>query len=76
MTGKTGLALSALEKARALGWNYVADLDDSSLPDIGDEPAFRSLRGLPRFEALRSRLNADLSRERRETVADGSSATN
>jgi hypothetical protein len=76
MEGKAHLALSALEKARGLGWNYVADMDDSSLPDIGDEPAFRSLRGQPRFEALRASLNAGLARERRETIADGSATTN
>jgi hypothetical protein len=76
MEGKVQLAMSALERARSLGWDYVADMDDSSLTDVGDEPAFRSLRGNPRFEALRARLNADLARERRETLADGSAATN
>lgn len=76
MQGKVRLALSALEKARGLGWDYISDMDDSSLPDIGDEPAFRSLREQSRFEVLRARLNAELARERRETVADGSAVTN
>ena len=76
MSGKTEPAMSALESASNSGWIYVADMDDSSLPDIGDEPALRSLRGQPRFEAVRKRINANLARERREVLAEGSAATN
>jgi hypothetical protein len=75
MVGKQQQALSALEKASSLGWLYVADLDDSSLPDIGDEPALHSLRGMPRFEAFRAHLNADLARERRELIVAGDQQT-
>ena len=71
MVGKQQQALSALEKASSLGWLYVADMDDSSLPDIGDEPAFRPLRGAPRFEAVRKHINTSLARERREVIAAG-----
>lgn len=70
MRGKTDAALSALERARQLGWVYVEpDEGDISLRDIGEEPAFRSLRGNPRFEAIRARINAHLARERRELAA-------
>lgn len=69
MRGKHDAALSALERAMRGGWAYVAGYGDSSLPDIGDEPAFRSLRGNPRFERVRARLNAHLARERRELRA-------
>lgn len=70
LTGKRDTALSALEQALANGWNYVTDMDDSSLADIGDEPAYRGLRGNARFETLRSRINNNLTRERAEISAD------
>jgi TolB-like protein/DNA-binding SARP family transcriptional activator len=69
LRGKPGDALAALERALANGWLYRVDLDDSSLSDIGDEPGFRSLRGIPRFEAIRARINGQLARERREALA-------
>ena len=69
MLGRDQAALSALERATANGWLYAYDLDDSSLADFGDEPAFRSLRGQPRFEAIRTRINAGLVRERQQTLA-------
>ncbi|MFC7499812.1 winged helix-turn-helix domain-containing protein [Enterovirga sp. GCM10030262] len=69
MRGNHDAALSALEQARRRGWAYVEpDEGDTSLPDIGDEPAFRSLRGQPRFERLRAELRAHLDRERREVA--------
>ncbi len=63
MQGRTALALAVLERATIRGW---IDQDEELLPDIGDEPAFRSLRGDPRFEHIRARINAHLARERRE----------
>jgi tetratricopeptide (TPR) repeat protein len=69
MLGRNQAAMSALERATANGWLYVSDLDDSSLADFGDEPAFRSLRGQPRFEAIRARINGNLARERQQALA-------
>jgi TolB-like protein/DNA-binding winged helix-turn-helix (wHTH) protein len=66
MRGKTEAALAALERARENGWVYVHWWDDDALRDIGDEPAFRALRGQPRFERLRAELNGHLARERGE----------
>jgi DNA-binding SARP family transcriptional activator/TolB-like protein len=61
--GRPALALAALERATIRGW---IDQDEELLLDIGDEPAFRSLRNDPRFEAIRARINAHRERERRE----------
>lgn len=69
MRGRREQAMSALERALANGWMDRVDLDDSSLADFGDEPAFRSLRGDPRFERIRARINGNIERERRETLA-------
>jgi TolB-like protein len=63
--GRRDRALAALERATTRGW---IDQDQKLLPDIGDEPAFRSLRGDPRFQRLRARLRAHLARERREVA--------
>ena len=64
-SGKTMLALDALERAERRGWVSTGPTD---LPRINDEPTLRSLHGLPRFEALRRRLESHLARERRETA--------
>lgn len=70
LQGKSGAAIGALEQARARGWLYVnANEPDAALLDIGDEPAFRTLRGNTRFERLRAGLNAHLARERDEIRA-------
>jgi len=61
-------ALSSLERAMGRGWTHRASTD---LPDINDEPAFRSLHGDPRFERIRARLAAHYARERAETVRLG-----
>lgn len=50
-------ALRELENLHALKWNYV---------NLADEPAFRSLRGNPQFEALSARYPAWKAKERRE----------
>ena len=68
MLGKTDLALAALERAIGNGW-LNADLRAEDLPDdLNAEPAFRTLRGQPRFERLRRSLNGQLERERAELV--------
>ena len=70
LRGKADAAMDALDRAMANGWAYsTSELDDSSLADFGDEPAFRSLRGNPRFEGIRARINAHLMTERREAFA-------
>ncbi|MEO8455960.1 MAG: winged helix-turn-helix domain-containing protein [Sphingomicrobium sp.] len=63
--GRTDQALSALERAFNRGWIHASSSD---LPDIADEPAFRSLRVQPRFERLRARLAAHYATERAETI--------
>jgi TolB-like protein/DNA-binding winged helix-turn-helix (wHTH) protein/Flp pilus assembly protein TadD len=63
--GRTGPALDALERALRRGGVHAGRTD---LPKLEDEPALRSLRGDPRFEALRSRYEAHFAREREETA--------
>lgn len=53
-------ALRELETLGALKWHYGGGTD------IADEPAFRSLKGDPRFEAIAARHRAWKARERRE----------
>ena len=69
LRGKTDAALSALGRAVANGWMNLTDFPDSSMPDFGDEPAYRSLRGNPRFEAVRALINRRVAAERREVLA-------
>ena len=61
--GKQDQALAALERAVDRGWTHSRNAD---LHDIAHEPAFRALRGNPRFERLRARLAAHRDRERVE----------
>ena len=61
--GKQDQALAALERAVDRGWTHSRNAD---LHDIAHEPAFRALRGNPRFERLRARLAAHRDRERIE----------
>lgn len=66
LLGKHDAALAGLERATRNGWiNAVFPAGDLA-DDLGDKPAFASLRGNPRFEAIRGRLNGALARERRE----------
>jgi TolB-like protein/tetratricopeptide (TPR) repeat protein len=65
--GQTSVALDALERADRSGWHYAAQRD--SFPDIAMEPAFATLRGNPRFEALRIKWNDQGRRERAEMSA-------
>ena len=41
----------------------------TDLPALGEEPAFRSLRDLPSFQALQARYQVHYARERSETAA-------
>jgi DNA-binding SARP family transcriptional activator/TolB-like protein len=59
-------ALALLGRAAELGWLNRANL---ALPDIADEPAFRSLRSNPRFRELRDGMEARYARERAEVLA-------
>lgn len=61
-------ALTMLERAIERGWTHS---ESSDLRDIADEPAFRLLHGLPRYERLRTRLAAHFARERSEIEALG-----
>lgn len=65
VAGKPDLALDALERAVGRGWVSAGPTD---LPDVNVEPVFRSLQGLPRFEAIRSKLKAHYAKERKETL--------
>jgi len=56
-------ALDLISAAVGRGW--LPDGLHEAL-DLADEPAFRDLRGDPRFEALRARILAHIARERRE----------
>lgn len=64
--GRADQALTMLERAVARGWTHRSAPDD--LPGLADEPAFASLRGLPRFKAIEARLAAWREREKRETA--------
>lgn len=66
LQGRKSEALSALERAVARGWTHSRVMD---LLDINDEPAFRAIRGDPRFQHVRARLKAHMDRERRETAS-------
>ena len=57
------LAISALDAAIRKGW--FPDGRTVAL-DLAQEPAYRGLRGDPRFEALRKRLLDHIARERAE----------
>ena len=64
--GRKDEALSTLERAMSRGWTHTGTTD---LPDIVDEPAFRSLHGEPRFERIRAKLAAHFARERKRNRA-------
>ena len=63
--GKSGKAIDALERALNRGWAHAARAD---LPRLGDEPVLATLRGIPRFEAVRARYASHYARERAETL--------
>jgi hypothetical protein len=62
--GNVASALSLLEKfAQSNRWWYF---HQEIFGDIADEPAFRSLKGNPRFETIAARQRAWQAKERRE----------
>lgn len=65
LQGKRGMAITALERALRRGSTHSTRTD---LLRIEDEPALRSLRGDPGFEAVRSKYEAHFARERQETA--------
>lgn len=69
LLGKHDAAIDGLERARRNGWINADFIAGDLVDDIADEPAFIGLRGDPRFEAIRARMNAHLARERRELEA-------
>ena len=66
--GRKAEALLTLQRAFDRGWRQNGSAD---LPDIADEPAFRSLHGDPRFERLRAAVAAHYARERKEVLELG-----
>ena len=71
VNGKTDEALAMLERAMSRGWTHSGSTD---LRDIAEEPAFRSLRGNPRFDRIRANLAAHVARERAEVLRLGRQA--
>ncbi len=65
LQGKAGPAVEALARALRRG---AAHVGRSDLPDMADEPTFRSLRGDPRFQKVLSAYRARFARERDETA--------
>jgi TolB-like protein/DNA-binding winged helix-turn-helix (wHTH) protein len=65
LQGNSGAATAALERARRRGSTHSTRTD---LRRLRDEPAFRTLRGNPRFEAVVAMYDAHLARERTETA--------
>lgn len=62
---KSGPAVAALERGLRRGSSHSTRTD---LPKLADEPALASLRGDPRFEAVRAKYEAHFSRERNEAA--------
>jgi len=62
--GRDDESVAILERALGRGWSHTETTD---LDDLGDEPAFATLRDHPRFERIRTRLTAHMARERLET---------
>ena len=65
LLGRPGSAVDALDRALRRG---SAHATRSDLPKLADEPALRSLRGNPRYEAVRAKYEAHYARERAETA--------
>lgn len=64
--GRRDAALKSLERAYQRGWRQNSG---TSLRDIADEPAFRSLHDEPRFKQLQARLAGHYARERQEVLS-------
>jgi TolB-like protein/DNA-binding winged helix-turn-helix (wHTH) protein len=65
LQGKPAMAADALDRALRRGSAHATRTD---LPRLQDEPAFRPLRGNPRFEAVRAKYEAHFANERAETA--------
>jgi TolB-like protein/DNA-binding winged helix-turn-helix (wHTH) protein/Flp pilus assembly protein TadD len=65
LQGKRDLAVTALERALRRGSAHATRTD---LPRLADEPALRSLRGYPAFQAVLAKYDAHFARERLETA--------
>ena len=63
--GKADMAADALDRALRRGSAHATRTD---LRRLDEEPAFRSLLGNRRFEAVRSKYDAHFARERQETA--------
>jgi hypothetical protein len=61
--GQGGEAVAMLDTALRRGW--FPDGRATTL-DLAQEPAFRALRGEPRFEAMRKRILDHIAKERAE----------
>ena len=66
LQGKNDQAAAALDTTMKMGWSYSCAMGALSVGDIGLEPAFRGLHGDDRFKRIRSYLNREVERERRE----------
>ena len=73
-------ALDALSRAIDRGWLNRVNMGTSndgtglSMPDIAHEPAFQSVIGNPRFQALRSRMESVYARERAKILVQPTAA--
>lgn len=65
LEGKSGMAADTLDRALRRGSAHATRTD---LPRLQDEPAFRPLRGDPRFETVRAKYDAHFAKERAETA--------
>ena len=63
--GRSDLAIEALERSFRRGWVHLGHTDFARLEQ---EPAFASLRVLPRFQKLQAKYDDQFARERQETI--------
>jgi hypothetical protein len=66
LQGRNEEALSLLERAFGMGWQYDRQ---AMLPRLADDPVYRSIRDSPRLIRLDKLLQGSIARERREARA-------